>query len=112
MKDYNFNEIIDQIIEKSLFTRRQIEILLSETHQDAQTSAGSYYRQRSQVRRKTESLIYTAVLLRALGVLSQNGLSMMEEVAMNISVIFDSDIEQSSDILEVLEKIVKRSVVM
>ena len=63
----NFNNIIRQIIKKSLFTERQIEIILNQ--KDLQNSKfniskGAYYRQVGQSRDKLIALFYSIILLR------------------------------------------------
>ena len=58
----NFNTIMKEIIKKSLFTERQIEIILKQKKMlqvEFGVSKGAYYRQRGQVRSKIESLYYT-----------------------------------------------------
>ena len=68
----NFNIIIQEIIKKSLFTERQIEIILKQKQLlDAEfsVSKGAYYRQVSQSRHKVEALYYSIILLQGLGVM-------------------------------------------
>ncbi len=68
----NFNEIISGIIKKSLFTERQIEIILKQKgvlESQFSCSKGAYYRQVGQSRRKLEALYYTIVLLQAYDVI-------------------------------------------
>lgn len=110
--EYSFNEILDKIIEKSSFTKRNIEIMLSKSHQQLQISSGAYYRQKGQIKQKTESIIYSLVLLQALNMLSKESLYSMEQMSESVSVILDSDISEGSDIVRLLDEIVKRSVVM
>ena len=62
----NFNTIIQEIIKKSLFTERQIEIILKQKKLldvEFGVSKGAYYRQLAQSRSKIESLYYTILLL-------------------------------------------------
>ena len=58
----NFNTIIKEIIKKSLFTERQIEIILKQKKLldvEFGVSKGAYYRQVAQSRSKVESVYYT-----------------------------------------------------
>ena len=69
---YNFNTIIREIIKKSLFTERQIEIILKQKKMldvEFGVSKGAYYRQLGQARSKIESLYYTMLLLQAYDVI-------------------------------------------
>ncbi len=71
----NFNEIVGEIIKKSLFTERQIEIILKQKGMlDARfgCSKGAYYRQVTQTRRKLEGLYYSIILLEAYDVIFPN----------------------------------------
>lgn len=110
--EYSFNKILNKIIEKSSFTKRNVEIMLSKSHRQLQISSGAYYRQKSQIKQKTESIIYSLVLLQALNMLSKESLYNIEQMSESVSVILDSDISEESDIMRLLDEIVKRSVVM
>jgi len=68
----NFNEIISKIIKKSLFTERQIEIILKQKGVldiESGCSKGAYFRQVAQSRRKLEALYYSIILLEAYDVI-------------------------------------------
>ena len=68
----SFNNIIRQIIKKSLFTERQIEIILNQKdllNSKFSISKGAYYRQVGQSRDKLIALFYSIILLRGLGIL-------------------------------------------
>ena len=74
-KKSNFNEIISKIMKKSLFTERQIEIILKQKGTlDARfgCSKGAYFRQVAQSRRKLEGLYYSIILLEAYDVIFPN----------------------------------------
>lgn len=109
-----FKGIIREIIEKSLFTERQIEILLHSKglkESSLGISRGAYYRQEGQARDKLARFYYTAVLLRALGVLLPDDMDVMSRLAEQVSVILDSDVvdERSDEVLDVIEKIIKQA---
>lgn len=107
----NFNIVIKQIIKKSLFTERQIEIVTSIGGGPRTISRGAYYRQRGQARRKTEALLYSMVLLHALGVLPKDSMRAAAAIADQLSVIFDSDIDDTAakEVLSVVEQVVDRA---
>jgi hypothetical protein len=71
-KESKFNEIIHKIIEKSLFTERQIEIILKQKgtlDREFGCSKGAYFRQVAQSRGKLEGLYYSIILLEAYDVI-------------------------------------------
>ena len=71
----NFNEIISKIMKKSLFTERQIEIILKQKGvlgAEFGCSKGAYFRQVAQSRRKLEALYYSIILLEAYDVIFPN----------------------------------------
>ena len=109
-----FNNIVQGLINKSLFTKRQIEIITTLLDNDKQTlpiSRGAYYRQVGQVKAKTEAVMYSVILLHVMGVLPSKSLMAMPVISEQISVIFDSDIDEvhGQQVLDVLEKTIKAS---
>ena len=114
---HNFNDIINQIIEKSLFTHKQVEIII-QTKDPAMPkptiSRGAYYRLRKQAHDKTEALFYTMILAYGLGILPQQSLNVLEQISQQVGVIFDSDIDsgKSQEIIRVLEETVKATTKM
>lgn len=108
----NFNVIVRNIIKKSLFTERQIEIIIDMVEGRARTppiSRGAYYRQRGQVKRKVEALLYSMVLVYGLDAMPRESLATIGEMSRQLSVIFDSDVavEVGEEVLDVMEKAVK-----
>ena len=108
----NFNVIIRNIIKRSLFTERQIEIIIDMVEGGKEApliSRGAYYRQRGQVKRKVEALFYSMVLVYSLDALPKESLATVEEMAKQLGVIFDSDValEVGEEVLDVMEKAVK-----
>ena len=110
----NFNNIIRQIIKKSLFTERQIEIILNQKNlldSKFSISKGAYYRQLSQSRNKLMSFYYTVVLLRGLGILLPDDIDVMSRLSEQVSVIKDSDVfaEREQDVMNVIEKLIRQA---
>lgn len=107
----DFNNIIKQLIKKSLFTERQIQIITNTEDILPTISRGAYYRQRSQTRRKVEGLLYSMVLLYGLGVLHQESMRAVTGIADQLDVIFDSDIDEGDtrQILEVIANVVEKA---
>lgn len=110
-----FNNIIRQIIKKSLFTERQIEIILNQMNLQRAEFAitrGAYYRQVGQSRDKMAALVYTIVLLRGLGVLLPDDMDVILQISSQIDVIKDGDVfpERENEIVDVIEQLVKQMV--
>ena len=86
----NFVGITQKIGEKSLFTERQLEIILRKLNKlevELKMSRGSYYRQVGQAREKLVSFCYTLILLRSLEILSKDDIVVISKVADQISVV-------------------------
>jgi hypothetical protein len=110
----NFNNIIMQIIKKSLFTERQVEIILNQLNlQETRFSItkGAYYRQVNQSRDKLLGLYYSIILLRGLGVLIPEDIDVISRLSEQVSVIQSSDVfpEREQEIINVIESLVSRA---
>lgn len=102
------------MIEKSLFTERQIEIILKQRdllEAEFSITRGAYYRQVGQTKEKIVALFYTIVLLRGLGVLLPDDIDVMLDLSEKISVISDSDVppENIDDVINVIEKYIRQA---
>jgi len=110
----NFNNIIRKIIKKSLFTERQIEIILNQKdllESKFNITKGAYYRQVSQSREKLIALFYSIILLRGLGILLPDDIDVISKLSEQISVINDSDIfpEREEDVINVIDKVIRQA---
>ena len=110
----NFNTIIQEIIKKSLFTERQIEIILKQKKLldiEFGVSKGAYYRQVAQSRSKIEGVYYTLILLQAFDVIPTNS-DVISRLAEQVNVMKDGDFtpENVSRIMSVIQKTVKQLV--
>ena len=108
----NFNTIIKEIIKKSLFTERQIEIILKQKKMldvEFGVSKGAYYRQLAQSRSKIESVYYTLILLQALDVILTNS-DVISRLAEQVNVMKDGSFtpENEDQIIDVIQKAVKQ----
>jgi len=113
-QDLIFNNIIKQIIKKSLFTERQIQIILNQS--DLQKSRfsitkGAYFRQVKQSRDKLLALYYSIVLLRGLRVLLPEDVELMSRLSEQVSVIQGSDVfpEREEEIINVIAELLRRA---
>ena len=110
----NFNNIIRQIIKKSLFTERQIEIILNQKdllNSKFSISKGAYYRQVGQSRDKLIALFYSIIVLRGLGILLPDDIDVISKLSEQIRVINESDIfpERENDIIDVIDKLIRQA---
>ncbi|ABX13692.1 hypothetical protein [Nitrosopumilus maritimus] len=110
----NFNNIIRKIIKKSLFTERQIEIILNQKNLlelEFSISKGAYYRQVGQSREKLVSLFYSIILLRGLGIILPDDIDVISKLSEQISVINESDIfpEREEEVINVIDRLVRQA---
>ena len=110
----NFNNIIRKIIKKSLFTERQIEIILNQKNlleSNFNITKGAYYRQVGQSRDKLMGLFYSIILFRGLGILLPDDIDVMSKLSEQISVINDSDVfpEREDDVINLIDKLVRQA---
>jgi hypothetical protein len=112
--DDNFNNIVRQIIKKSLFTERQVEIILKRknlTDSQFTISKGAFYRQITQSRDKLIALCYSWILLRGLDVLSSDDMDVINRLSEQVSVIKSSDIfpEREKEVMLVIQELLNRT---
>jgi len=110
----NFNNIIRQIIKKSLFTERQIEIILNQRDlldSNFSITKGAYYRQVGQSREKLIALFYSIILLRGLGILLPDDIDVISKLSEQISVINESDIfpEREGEVISVINRLIRQA---
>ena len=114
----NFNIIIQKIIKKSLFTERQIEIILKKKRMldddfSLNITKGAYYRQVVQSRKKIEGLYYSIILLQGLDVISPDDNDVIFRLAEQVSRMYEnSDFmpENQEQITSVIDDAVKQIV--
>ena len=113
----NFNNILHEIIKKSLFTQRQIEIILNHKNlveSKFSISKGAYFRQVGQSRNKLIGLYYSIILLRGLGVILPDDIDVISRLSEQVSVIQNSDVfpEREEQIIRVMDKAIRQIVGM
>ena len=114
----NFNIIIQKIIKKSLFTERQIEIILKKKRMlgddfSLNITKGAYYRQVVQSRKKIEGLYYSIILLQGLDVISLDNSDVIFRLAKDVSNIGGKsafDDEKQARIMTSIDDAVKQIV--
>ena len=110
----NFNNIIRQIIKKSLFTERQIEIILNQKdllNSEFTITKGAYYRQVGQSRDKLIALFYSIILLRGLGILLPDDIDVISKLSEQIRVINNSDVfpEREDEVINVINRLIRQA---
>ena len=100
------------IIKKSLFTERQIQIILKKRdllESEFPITRGAYYRQVGQVREKVVSFFYTVVLLRVVGVFSSDDVDVMMQLSEQIGVIWcdDMPLGRSDEVVDLVDRVMK-----
>jgi hypothetical protein len=110
----NFNNIIQKIIKKSLFTERQIEIILNQKdllESEFSITRGAYYRQVGQSRDKLIRLFYSIILFRGLGILLPDDIDVISKLSEQISVINESDIspEREDEVISVIDRLIRQA---
>ncbi|MGZ5470983.1 MAG: hypothetical protein ACXW1A_02365 [Nitrososphaeraceae archaeon] len=112
-----FTDLLDLLIEKNLFTKKQISIIYNKinTHvSDNQMSAGAYYRQIKQCRKKYDQLIYTILLFRLLNLIDNNTMETLELLVKQLEKISRPDLNHNTteivhnDIIIVIEEILRK----
>ncbi|MGZ5509315.1 MAG: hypothetical protein ACXWFC_02425 [Nitrososphaeraceae archaeon] len=112
-----FTDLLDLLIEKNLFTKKQISIIYNKinTHvSDNQISAGAYYRQIKQCRKKYDQLIYTILLFRLLNLIDNNTMETLELLVKQLEKISRPDLNHNTteivhnDIIIVIEEILRK----
>lgn len=95
-----FNDVYREIIANSLFTERQIYIIsnrLAGKTLPENLSRGAYHRQLKQCRNKITGLFYSLLLLKSIGAIDQQTLSILMTLSDQLDVILS---DEYSDIRE------------
>ncbi len=113
-QETNFNNIISQIIKKSLFTERQVEIILNQKdllESKFSITKGAYYRQVGQSREKLIALFYSIILLRGLSILLPDDIDVISKLSEQISMINESDIlpEREEEVIGVIDRLIRQA---
>lgn len=107
------NEVLRFIIENSLITAKQLEIISKRLkgERDVQNrSRGAYYRLLEQSRAKIRGIIYSILLLELIGLFDQQGKEVLERLAKQVVVTQGSDIDEwtARDVIRVIDELVRR----
>jgi hypothetical protein len=113
------NNFYDEILQKSLFTNRQISIIYKRAIKKStreNISAGAYYRQLKQCRLKIKSVLYSILLLRLCGALDNQAINTLDKIALQLNVIshasdssevaYDAYDQRVQDVALVVQKLI------
>jgi hypothetical protein len=112
-----FNSVYREIIANSLFTERQTQIIFNRLAFKAvpeNISRGAYYRQLTQCRNKINGVLYSLLLLKSIGAIDQQALSIIVTLSDQLNVILegeDSDIIDNKpvyNVMSTLKQLVKK----
>lgn len=113
----NFNALYAYIVANSLFTPRQLSIISNQLKggsKPEKISSGAYYRQVKQCRKKVISILYSMILLQSIGIVQSEGLTTLNKLAEQLTVIFASESSDAmsrlnvDDVISVINEVIKR----
>jgi hypothetical protein len=107
------NEILKFIVERSLITPKQLEIISRRLRGERlvqERSRGAYYRLLKQSRDKLAGLIYSLLLLQIIGLLDEQKKAIFERLSKQVAVTQSSDIDEQTarDVIRVMDELVRR----
>lgn len=115
--DSKSNKLLQDIIAKSVFTPRQISIILNQLSgagRDRNVTSGAYYRQVKQSQDKVLTVLYSMVLLQLTNVVKPESAAALARLADQLNVILSSgssdvlDQSRMDDVISVMDQLIKR----
>ena len=116
--ELEFNHLLTLLIQKNLFTKRQISIIYNKNNKHIlknKISSGAYYRQVEQCKRKYLRLVYTILLFRILNLMDNNTINIIESIVKQIDNISQqnlyhtTNITMPTDVIQVIDQIIKKT---
>lgn len=114
----NSNILYTHLVANSLFTPRQLSIILKQLQGDSKTekiSSGAYYRQVKQCRKKVISILHSMIILQSMGIVQSDASATLSKVAEQLAVIFASESSSdaipglnTNDVISVIDEVIKR----
>lgn len=113
------NEILDNFIQNSTITKRQLSIIYNKLNMHGpmkNISSGAYYRQIKQCREKTKGILYSIILLGLCGAIDKDTISVLKKTVEQIEDVVVTDNEKKlsqEDIMNVIlliEQIVNKCI--
>jgi hypothetical protein len=104
------NQLIGHLIENSIFTKRQIEIIYNRMKKEKvrRVSRGAYYRVLLQSRDNIRKVFYSIILLEILGIVNNDKKMVIERVTKQLELFLsnDSDIDVS-DVIYIIDNVMR-----
>jgi hypothetical protein len=114
----NSNILYTYLVANSLFTPRQLSIILKQLRGDSKTekiSSGAYYRQVKQCRKKVISILHSMIILQSMGIVQSDASATLSKVSEQLAVIFASESSSdaiprlnTNDVISVIDEVIKR----
>ena len=114
----NSNILYTHLVANSLFTPRQLSIILKQLRGDSKTekiSSGAYYRQVKQCRKKVISILHSMILLQSMGIIQSGTSATLSKVSEQLAVIFASESSSdaiprlnTNDVISVIDEVIER----
>lgn len=101
------NTLFSKLIENSIFTHRQIQIIYNFSHKTKRSneiSSGAYYRQVKQTRLKLKRICYSIMLLNLMNLLTTNQISTLTSIISQLRLLNDNNEKyHKNDITNVMD---------
>lgn len=114
----NSNILYTHLVANSLFTPRQLSIILKQLEgggKPEKISSGAYYRQVKQCRKKVISILHSMIILQSMGIVQSDASATLSKVAGQLAVIFASESSSdaiprlnTNDVISVIDEVIKR----
>jgi hypothetical protein len=113
----NSDALYEQLLANSLFTPRQLSIILTYTRgagRPKSISSGAYYRQVKQCRKKINSILFSIILLQSIGIVKPDTSVTLSKASEQLAVIFasrDSDnlpFTRIDSVMSVINELINR----
>lgn len=117
--EYKINEILDNFIQNSTITKRQLSIIYNKLNMHGpmkNISSGAYYRQIKQCREKTKGILYSIILLNLYGAIDKDTISVLKKTVEQIEDIVVTNNEKKlsqeniMNVISLIEQIVDKCV--
>ncbi len=107
------NEILRFIIERSLITAKQLDIISKRRAGQrgaTERSRGAYYRVLKQSREKLAGVIYSILLLQVVGLLDEQATVVLDRLSKQIAATQSGDIDEQTarDVIRVMDEVIRR----
>jgi len=113
------NLFISKLIEKSLFTNRQIQIIYNFKNKEKrpkEISSGAYYREVKQSKTKLRKLFYSILLLNLIKVMNDNQTTTLNSILDKLRTLEENNTKyqdkEINNVINVIEDLINRMINM